>query len=80
MQISYLNLCGCLEPRFEYHNTISHPSFQVVIDYDDLVKIPYFRSEIESLTTEAAQLRYLNLLFVYILNFFPSFPLFFVDS
>ncbi|XP_057437572.1 phytyl ester synthase 2, chloroplastic-like isoform X2 [Lotus japonicus] len=30
---------------------------QVVIDYDDLVKIPYFRSEIESLTNEAAQLR-----------------------
>jgi len=76
MQISYLNLCGCLEPRFEYHNTISHFSFQVVIDYDDLVKIPYFRSEIESLTNEAPQLRYLNLLFVYILNIFPSFPSF----
>ncbi|AES80653.2 esterase/lipase/thioesterase family protein [Medicago truncatula] len=30
---------------------------QVVIDYDDLVKIPYFRSEIESLTNEAVQLR-----------------------
>ncbi|XP_058737590.1 phytyl ester synthase 1, chloroplastic-like isoform X1 [Vicia villosa] len=30
---------------------------QVVVDYDDLVKIPYFRSEIESLTNEAVQLR-----------------------
>ncbi|WJX77130.1 hypothetical protein P8452_60465 [Trifolium repens] len=30
---------------------------QVVIDYDDLVKIPYFKSEIESLTNEAMQLR-----------------------
>jgi hypothetical protein len=30
---------------------------QVVIDYDDLVKIPYFKSEIESLTNEALQLR-----------------------
>ncbi|XP_061352391.1 phytyl ester synthase 2, chloroplastic-like isoform X2 [Gastrolobium bilobum] len=30
---------------------------QVVIDYDDLVKIPYFRSEIESLTKESMQLR-----------------------
>ncbi|KEH23472.1 acyltransferase-like protein At1g54570, chloroplastic isoform X3 [Medicago truncatula] len=30
---------------------------QVVIDYDDLVKIPYFRSEIESLTNEVPQLR-----------------------
>ncbi|XP_045823569.1 acyltransferase-like protein At1g54570, chloroplastic isoform X2 [Trifolium pratense] len=29
---------------------------QVVIDYDDLVKIPYFMSEIESLTNEAMQL------------------------
>ncbi|RDX65140.1 Acyltransferase-like protein, chloroplastic, partial [Mucuna pruriens] len=30
---------------------------KVVFDYDDLVKIPYFRSEIESLTSEATQLR-----------------------
>lgn len=30
---------------------------QVVIDYDDLVKIPYFKSEIEKLTNEAMQLR-----------------------
>ncbi|XP_027916532.1 acyltransferase-like protein At3g26840, chloroplastic isoform X2 [Vigna unguiculata] len=30
---------------------------KVVFDYDDLVKIPYFRSEIESLTEEAPQLR-----------------------
>ncbi|KAL9331182.1 hypothetical protein ACSQ67_000792 [Phaseolus vulgaris] len=30
---------------------------QVVFDYDDLVKIPYFRTEIESLTNEATQLR-----------------------
>ncbi|KAG4938308.1 hypothetical protein AAZX31_16G048200 [Glycine max] len=30
---------------------------EVVFDYDDLVKIPYFRSEIESLTNEATQLR-----------------------
>nr|KYP55885.1 hypothetical protein KK1_002111 [Cajanus cajan] len=30
---------------------------QVVFDYDDLVKIPYFRSEIESLTNEATQFR-----------------------
>ncbi|KOM38359.1 hypothetical protein LR48_Vigan03g174100 [Vigna angularis] len=30
---------------------------QVVFDYDDLVKIPYFRSEIESLTEEVPQLR-----------------------
>ncbi|TKY63009.1 Acyltransferase protein [Spatholobus suberectus] len=30
---------------------------QVVFDYDDLMKIPYFRSEIESLTNEATQLR-----------------------
>ncbi|CAJ1789841.1 unnamed protein product [Sphenostylis stenocarpa] len=30
---------------------------QVVFDYDDLVQIPYFRSEIESLTSEATQLR-----------------------
>ncbi|KAJ1392893.1 esterase/lipase/thioesterase family protein, partial [Sesbania bispinosa] len=30
---------------------------QVVIDYDDLVKIPFFRSEIENLTKEAMQLR-----------------------
>ncbi|KAH1232379.1 Acyltransferase-like protein, chloroplastic [Glycine max] len=30
--------------------------FPVVFDYDDLVKIPYFRSEIESLTDEAMQL------------------------
>ncbi|KAL5058806.1 hypothetical protein RYX36_030410 [Vicia faba] len=30
---------------------------QVVIDYDDLVKIPYLRSEIENLTNEAVQLR-----------------------
>jgi len=58
------DLCGCLEHRFEHHITMSHRSFQVVIDYDDLVKIPYFRSEIESLTDEAPQLRYLNLLFV----------------
>jgi hypothetical protein len=57
MQIPNLNFCGCLEPIFEYHNSISHCSFQVVIDYDDLVKIPYFRSEIESLTNEAVQLR-----------------------
>ncbi|MCI14783.1 acyltransferase-like protein, partial [Trifolium medium] len=49
-------ICGCLEPGFEYHNTMSHFSFQVVIDYDDLVKIPYFKSEIESLTNEAMQL------------------------
>jgi len=66
MQIPYLNFCGFFEPRFEnhIHNTMSHWYFQVVVDYDDLVKIPYFRSEIESLTNEAAQLRYLNLLFV----------------
>ncbi|XP_045823654.1 acyltransferase-like protein At3g26840, chloroplastic [Trifolium pratense] len=31
---------------------------KVVIDYDDLVKIPYFKSEIESLTNEAMQLRW----------------------
>jgi hypothetical protein len=43
---------------------MSHFSFQVVIDYDDLVKIPYFKSEIESLTNEAMQLRYINLFFV----------------
>ncbi|KOM38357.1 hypothetical protein LR48_Vigan03g173900 [Vigna angularis] len=30
---------------------------QVVFDYDDLVKIPYFRTEIESLTSEVTQLR-----------------------
>ncbi|XP_027188577.1 phytyl ester synthase 2, chloroplastic-like isoform X1 [Cicer arietinum] len=30
---------------------------QVVVDYDDLVKVPYFKSEIESLTNEAKQLR-----------------------
>ncbi|KAK7336128.1 hypothetical protein VNO77_16661 [Canavalia gladiata] len=30
---------------------------QVVFDYDDLVKIPYFKSEIESLTNEVTQLR-----------------------
>ncbi|KAF7819368.1 acyltransferase-like protein [Senna tora] len=30
---------------------------QVVIDYDDLIKIPYFRSEIETLTRETVQLR-----------------------
>ncbi|WJX77131.1 hypothetical protein P8452_60466 [Trifolium repens] len=30
---------------------------QVVIDYNDLVKIPYFRSEIESLTNEIEPLR-----------------------
>ncbi|KAL2320359.1 hypothetical protein Fmac_029328 [Flemingia macrophylla] len=30
---------------------------QVVFDYNDLVKIPYFRSEIEKLTNEATQLR-----------------------
>ncbi|XP_027350946.1 acyltransferase-like protein At3g26840, chloroplastic [Abrus precatorius] len=30
---------------------------QVVFDYDDLVKIPLFRSEIESLTDEVTQLR-----------------------
>jgi hypothetical protein len=64
MQIPYLGLCGCLETRFEYQNTISHCSFQVVIDYNDLVKIPYFRSEIESLTNEIEPLRYLNFLFV----------------
>ncbi|KAI5428083.1 phytyl ester synthase 2, chloroplastic isoform X1 [Lathyrus oleraceus] len=30
---------------------------EVVIDYDDLVKIPYFKSEIENLTNEAMPLR-----------------------
>jgi len=51
-------ICGCLGHGF----TITHHItlvFQVVFDYDDLVKIPYFRSEIESLTNEATQLRYL---------------------
>ena len=36
---------------------ISH-CFQVVVDYDDLIKIPYFRNEIEILTNEAVKLRY----------------------
>ncbi|KAI9120365.1 hypothetical protein K1719_007398 [Acacia pycnantha] len=30
---------------------------QVAIDYDDLIKVPYFRTEIESLTQEASNLR-----------------------
>ncbi|RDX75884.1 Acyltransferase-like protein, chloroplastic, partial [Mucuna pruriens] len=30
---------------------------EVVFDYDDLIKIPYFRTEIESLTNAATQLR-----------------------
>ncbi|CAK8542690.1 unnamed protein product [Lathyrus sativus] len=30
---------------------------EVVIDYDDLVKVPYFKSEIENLTNEAMPLR-----------------------
>ncbi|KAL6952487.1 hypothetical protein U1Q18_050416 [Sarracenia purpurea var. burkii] len=30
---------------------------QVVLDYDDLMKIPYFKSEIEELTDEAVKLR-----------------------
>ncbi|XP_054802446.1 phytyl ester synthase 2, chloroplastic-like isoform X2 [Prosopis cineraria] len=30
---------------------------EVVIDYDDLIKVPYFRTEIESLTKEAVMLR-----------------------
>ena len=34
------------------------PCFQVVFDYDDLMKIPYFRNEIEILTNEAVKLRY----------------------
>ena len=43
--------------------------FQVVIDYDDLAKIPYFRTEIESLTKEAANLRYFIMVAI---NFFPT--------
>ena len=49
---------GCLGHGFTITNHITLV-FQVVFDYDDLVKIPYFRSEIESLTDEAMQLRYL---------------------
>lgn len=61
---SILEFCGYLEPRFEYHNVISLCSFQIVIDYDDFMKIPYLRSVIENLKNEAVQLRYLSLLFV----------------
>jgi len=50
---------GCLGHGFTITNHITLV-FQVVFYYDDLVKIPYFRSEIEeSLTDEAMQLRYL---------------------
>lgn len=74
-----------LEPRFEYHNTISHCSFQIVIDYDDFMKIPYLRSVIENLKNEAVQLRYLSLLsvdsyFFYILSFFTSYIYIYIYS
>ena len=35
-----------------------------LIDYEDLMKIPYFRSEIETLTEQAVKLRYLHIFLI----------------
>ena len=75
-------ICGCLGHGF----TITHHItlvFQVVFDYDDLVKIPYFRSKIESLTNEAYAVKisclvwfffysYQIMKYTFFLSFFPS--------
>ncbi|XP_057437570.1 phytyl ester synthase 2, chloroplastic-like isoform X2 [Lotus japonicus] len=57
-QSEFVRMAARFGAKIVPFGTVGEDDFgQVVIDYDDLAKIPYFRSEIESLTNESLQLR-----------------------